>query len=168
MEMIRMPSRFTHAISKAWIWWTCGWPTTPAAEPIRSPMIPPKAVRGAAAALLDAKAILCQDFPACLSNASKLFEALVSVDGGLWKHELARSAIRGGTAGSRKLMPQLSVSAPYGTDTAFEKRKKAFKAGLADFMEEYDALLGPVAPRPARLHEGTPQSFQFLERVECP
>ncbi|AUQ46914.1 amidase [Phaeobacter inhibens] len=126
-----------------------------------------KAVISAAAALQDAKAVLRQDFPACLFDASKLFEALVSVDGGLWKHELAKRAIRGGTAGSRKLMPQLSALAPDSTVTAFGKRIGPFKAGLADYMEKYDALLGPVSPQAARLHADTPQGYSFWNELSA-
>ena len=126
-----------------------------------------KAVEIAAAALQDAKAVLCQDFPACLSDACKLFEALVSVDGGLWKRELARRAISGGTAGSQKLMPQLSASAPGSTVTVFGKRIGAFKAGLADFMEKHDALLGPVSPQAARLHADTPQGYSFWNELSA-
>ncbi|WP_051372056.1 amidase [Leisingera aquimarina] len=120
-----------------------------------------KAVTCAVAALQDAKADISRDFPAGLPKASMLFEALVTADGGVWKNKLSSLALEGGISGSTDLNLRQEPPAADRSATAFCKQISAFKADLSAFFSRYDVLLGPVSPAAARLHDDTPQGYNF-------
>jgi len=120
------------------------------------------AIETAADAVRDAGAQVVEICPDTLSKASALFERMIGSDNGMWKQRLARSAVSNGDGAQSQPVFQTGSYWPL-----LHADISEFRAKLATFFGTFDAIIGPVAPEPARLHIDTERAYSFWNELSA-
>ncbi len=120
------------------------------------------AIETAADAVRDAGAQVVEICPDTLSKASALFERMIGSDSGMWKQRLARYAVSNGNCGQSQPIFQTGPDWPM-----LQADISEFRANLTTFFGTFDAIMGPVAPEPARRHTDTERAYSFWNELSA-